>query len=152
LQELRCKQVRMNEGMKPGELKAGRKMEMMKSSIFISDLRLHAFHGVLPQERRVGADFLISIRVHYNIMCAMDSDDVADTLNYAELCRLLEREMAVPSKLLEHVAGRIARAVFRAFPAATAIDLKLTKLNPPMGADCAGAGVELHLINDKTMQ
>jgi dihydroneopterin aldolase len=80
----------------------------------------------------------------------MESDDVADTLNYAELCQIVKREMAVPSKLLEHVAGRIGRAVFEAFPEATALELSLTKINPPMGADCDGAGVELYLINDKT--
>ena len=36
------------------------------------------------------------------------------------------------------------------FPQVTGVDVTLTKLNPPMGADCAGASVELHLINDKT--
>lgn len=122
----------------------------IESYIFINDLRLYAFHGVLPQERRVGGEYSVTLRVHYNITRAMDTDNVADTLNYAELCQLVKREMAVPSRLLEHVAGRIAHAVFGSFPQATALDLWLTKLNPPMGADCAGAGVELHLINDKT--
>ena len=80
----------------------------------------------------------------------MQSDSVDDTLNYAKLCQVVKREMAVPSRLLEHAAGRVAEAVFAAFPAATSLDLTLTKENPPMGADCEGAGVELHLINDKT--
>ena len=61
-------------------------------------------------------------------------------------------EMRQPSNLLEHVAGRIAHAVQTAIPEVLSIDLKLTKCNPPMGADCAGAGVEIHLINDKTRQ
>jgi dihydroneopterin aldolase len=120
------------------------------SCIFIDNLRLHAFHGVLPQENRVGGDYLVTLRVHYNILRAMETDDVADTLNYAGLCRLVEREMACPSRLLEHVAGRIAQAVFSNYPQSTGLDLRLTKLNPPMGADCSGAGVEIHLINDKT--
>lgn len=123
---------------------------LQQSSIFIERLRLYAFHGVMPQERRVGGWFLISLRVHYNISAAMQSDSVDDTLNYAELCQVVKWEMAVPSRLLEHAAGRVAEAVFAAFPAATSLDLKLTKENPPMGADCEGAGVELHLINDKT--
>lgn len=122
----------------------------INSYIYINDLRLYAHHGVLPQERIVGGEFLVSLRVHYNITRAMESDDVSDTLNYAELCNLVKREMEKPSNLLEHVAGRIARAVLHDFPEATAIDLRLTKTNPPMGADCSGAGVELHLINDKT--
>lgn len=122
----------------------------VQSCIYIKDLRLYAYHGVLPQERRVGGEYLVSLRVHYNISRALITDDVADTVNYAELCHLIEREMVLPSQLLEHVAGRIAHAVFHAYPETTAVDIKLTKMNPPMGADCAGAGVELHLINDKT--
>ena len=99
----------------------------------------------------MGADFLVSVRVGVAFEKAMQTDDVEDTLNYAELYRLVEREMAIPSKLLEHVAGRIVKALEKDFPEITSIDLKLTKLNPPMGADCEGAGVEIHLINDKTL-
>jgi dihydroneopterin aldolase len=122
----------------------------MNSTVFINRLRLYARHGVMEQERRVGAEFEVSLRVQYNISRAMETDDVADTLSYADLSDLVHREMAVPSRLLEHVAGRIAHAVIQAWPEAEAVDVTLTKLNPPMGADCAGAGVELHLINDKT--
>ena len=70
---------------------------------------------------------------------------MSDTLNYAELYALLKREMAQPSKLLEHVGQRIASAVEIAFPLVTAIDLEITKENPPIGADCEGASVEIHL-------
>ena len=127
-------------------------MTLTESSICLNDIRLYAFHGVLEQERRVGGEYSVSIRVHYNIYKAMETDNVADTLNYAQLLKIVKREMAVPSNLLEHVAGRIGNAVFQEFPQAEAIDLTVTKLNPPMGADCAGASVHVHLINDKTLQ
>ena len=126
-------------------------MKIKDSYIELQDVRFHAFHGVMPQEGRVGADFLVSVRVGIALEKAMQSDDVEDTLNYAELYQLVQREMAIPSKLLEHVAGRIVKAIVKAFPDVTSIDLKLMKLNPPMGADCAGASVEIHLINDKTI-
>ena len=125
-------------------------MRMTGSYVCLRDVRFHAYHGVMPQERRVGADFTVTLRVGYDCMPAMVSDDVADALNYADLLEVVGREMAVPSQLLEHVAGRIVRAVEARFPQVTSIDLWLTKDNPPMGADCRGAGVELHLINDKT--
>ena len=120
--------------------------------IYLKEVRFHAFHGVLPQERKVGAEFIVDLRVGYPLAEARSSDKVDDTLNYATLYALLEREMRQPSNLLEHVAGRIAHAVQTAIPEVLSIDLKLTKCNPPMGADCAGAGVEIHLINDKTRQ
>ena len=118
-------------------------MQLTDSVVFIDKLRLYAFHGVMPQERRVGGWFVVSLRVHYNNMeNVLDSDDVSDTLNYAELCELIRLEMAQPSCLLEHVAGRIARTVFSRFPRVLSLHISVTKENPPMGANCAGAGVE----------
>ena len=117
---------------------------------FLKDVRFHAFHGVMPQERKVGGDFLVSLRMGYDISKAMRTDEVSDTLNYAEVYALVRKEMEQPSALLERVAGRIAEALFASDPKILSIDLWLTKVNPPMGADCQGAGVELHLINDKT--
>ena len=118
--------------------------------IRIEKLRFRAFHGVLPQERTVGGDYVVTLRIGYPWQQAMETDDVADTLDYAAVYELVRREMAVPSQLLEHVAGRMSKALLRDFPQITSVDLWLTKVVPPMGADCEGAGVELHLINDKT--
>lgn len=120
-------------------------MKIRDSYIHLENVRFHAFHGVLVQERQVGGDFLLSLRVGYPMTKAVESDEVDDTLDYAALYALAKREMVIPSKLLEHVAGRIVRAISEAFPEVTSVDLKLTKVNPPMGADCDGAGVELHL-------
>ena len=113
-------------------------------------VHFYGFHGVMSQESRVGAHFLLDLRVGYPLEKAMQSDDVADTLDYAKLYELVRNEMEIPSKLLEHVAGRIVNTILESFPMVTSIDLSLSKENPPMGADCAGAGVEIHLINDKT--
>ena len=125
-------------------------MKIASSYVFLREVRFHAFHGVLPQERLVGADFTVSLRAAVNVGAAVDSDDVATTLNYATLYEVVKAEMAVTSQLLEHVAGRIGQAVFDRFPQVAWLDVTVTKQNPPMGADCQGAGVELHLINDKT--
>ena len=119
-------------------------MKVESSYILLKGARFHAFHGVLPQERNVGGDFVIDLRVGYPMAQAMNTDQVGDTLNYASLYALVAREMQQPSSLLEHVAGRIAEAIEKAFPQVLSIDLTLTKLNPPMGADCEGAGVEMH--------
>ena len=124
-------------------------MKLDKGYILLSDLCFHAFHGVLPQERLVGGNFVVDLRVGYPLVQAMTSDQVNDTLNYASLYALVEREMQQPSSLLEHVAGRIAQAIAKTFPQALSIDLTLTKQNPPMGADCKGAGVEMHFVRSE---
>lgn len=125
-------------------------MIVTSSKVCIENMRFYARHGVMPQEQIVGGDFTVTLQAEVDMSRAMESDDIADALNYADLYQVVEREMAVPSKLLEHVAGRIGKAVFEHFPQVISLDVKVVKLNPPMGADCDGAGVELHLINNKT--
>lgn len=126
-------------------------MAVKSSYILLENVKFYAFHGVLPQERKVGNDYQVSLRIGYDISRAMVSDDVNDTLNYAEVYQLLSQEMSVPSALLERVAGRIGDRLFRKFPAIQSVDLTIIKVNPPMEADSEGAGVEVHLINDKTL-
>ena len=123
-------------------------MRLIASYIHLRQVRFHAFHGVMPQELLVGADFVLDLKVGYPLGRAMQSDEVTDTLNYAALYDLVACEMQQPSKLLEHVAARIAQTISQAFPQITSIDLELVKQNPPMGADCGGSSVEIHLIND----
>ena len=124
-------------------------MTLTNGYIILRNVRFHAFHGVLPQERQVGGDFQVNLRVGYPLEKAMESDEVEDTLNYATLFDLVKREMNISSQLLEHVAGRIVKAIVATFPAVTSIDLELIKQNPPMGADSDGAGVEVHFKNNR---
>ena len=116
-------------------------MRKVRSEIFLNSVHFYAFHGVMPQEQKVGGEFLVDLRVGYPIEKAMETDEVSDTLNYAELYALVKQEMETPSRLLEHVAGRIIHAIRDRFPQVSSINLKITKKNPPMGADCDGAGV-----------
>lgn len=121
------------------------------TKIFLRQLRFHAFHGVLDQERRVGNDYVINVVAECDFAHAMQTDELEDTVNYAEIYRVVKEEMAVPSKLLEHVAGRIGERLFNEFPSLQSLDISIMKVNPPFGADCEGAGVEVHLMNYKTL-
>ena len=125
-------------------------MKLMSSKIYLRNVRFHAFHGVLPQEGIVGNDYLVNLVLDYDFSSAMQTDDLQGTLNYAEVYQMVREEMEVPSKLLEHVAGRIAHRLFSDFPEIQKLQLSITKVNPPMGADSDGAGVEVVLTNDKT--
>lgn len=125
-------------------------MKLMSSKIYLRNVRFHAFHGVLPQEGIVGNDYLVNLVLDYDFSSALKTDDLQGTLNYAEVYQKVREEMAVPSKLLEHVAGRIAHRLFSDFPEIQKLQLSITKVNPPMSADSDGAGVEVVLTNDKT--
>lgn len=126
-------------------------MKLMSSKIYLRNVRFHAFHGVLPQEGIVGNDYLVNLVLDYDFSSAMQTDELQGTLNYAEVYQKVREEMTVPSKLLEHVAGRIAHRLFSDFPEIQKLQLSITKVNPPMSADSDGAGVEVVLTNDKTL-
>lgn len=104
--------------------------------ITINSLVIHARHGVLAQERRVGNDFIVDIEL--DVPCAVqaeDSDALTDTVNYAEVVEIARQQMGVPSKLLEHVAGRIRRAVSDRYPGVVAGGrITIKKPAPPIAA------------------
>ena len=118
-------------------------MTIAASKIYLDDMRFYAYHGVMEQERLVGGEYSVSLAVEADLTEAVRTDDVANTVNYAALYEVVKSEMAVPSKLLEHVAGRIGRRALDMFERITTLTIRVTKLNPPMGADCKGASVEL---------
>jgi dihydroneopterin aldolase len=120
-------------------------MTVKESYIHLYNLRFHAYHGVLAQERRTGGEFVVNVRVAYPLRQAMQTDNVDDTLNYAELFEIINKEMQTPSSLLEHVAGRIGESIFRHFAQVSSVWLTIAKKNPPMGADSDGAAVEVLL-------
>lgn len=116
--------------------------------VFLKNLRFHAYHGVLEQERTIGNDYELTVMMQVALDAAVESDNVTNTINYAEAYDIINREMMIPSCLLEHVAGRIAKSLSNAFPMMKGITIKLTKVNPPMGADSDGAGVEMEFKRD----
>ncbi|WP_455971189.1 dihydroneopterin aldolase [Bacteroides congonensis] len=119
-------------------------MKINNSYILLKEIRCYAYHGVAPQENLIGNEYTIDLKLKVNISKAAQTDEVADTVNYAEVHRVIMTEMAVPSKLLEHAGGRIVEKVFQQFPTIEEIELRLSKRNPPMGADIESAGIELH--------
>lgn len=126
--------------------------KITKGYIFVEEIRLHAYHGVLPQEQKTGNEYSVSVKAEYDMRQAIETDQLTDTINYADIYQTVAREMARPSKLVEHVAGRIAKELFNTYTNINSLDIRIIKHNPPMNAQCLGAGVEIHLINDKTKQ
>lgn len=119
------------------------KYQIRKSTIFLHDIHIHAFHGVFSQERTVGNDFCIQIRLGCDLTKAGLSDDLKDTVSYADVYQIIKEEMNIPSALLEHVSRRIIDHLFLSLPQVETIELSIAKRNPPMGGDLKEAGVEM---------
>lgn len=115
----------------------------MNSKIIIEDLRIYAYHGVLPEEKIIGTWYLVNLEITTDLWNAVESDALSSTLNYAEINDIIHREMAIPSKLMEHVGGRILNTVYQNYPGITFLKIKITKTNPPMKGEMKGVSIEL---------
>lgn len=116
---------------------------MTRTTIALENLRFHAHHGVLEQERTVGNTFIVTIRLEYPFEEAMLTDNLEATLNYAEAYDVVKAEMAVPSRLLEHVAGRIRASLIQKFPKITGGFIRIEKCRPPMTGITGSAAIEV---------
>ena len=106
-------------------------------------MKFHAYHGVLPQETRVGVEFVVNLSFSMSHLRSLQTDNLADTISYAEVYELVKTEMEVPSQLLEHVAGRISAALKTHFPELSGLRLKISKKSPPLGGEVESASVIL---------
>lgn len=109
--------------------------------IRIDRARFFARHGVLEQERLTGAHFYVTLEADVDFSSSLYTDELKDTVSYADLYEIIRREMEIPSRLIEHLGGRILSHIFRTYPEITGARIEITKENPPMGADCREAGI-----------
>jgi len=109
--------------------------------IELKNMIFHARHGVLEHEKKVGNTFTVSLKLYLDLSIAGQSDQLEDTLNYAEVFEVVKKEMDVPSNLLEHAASRIIQAIKLVFPQIVKIQIRLAKLRPPVCGEMEEAAV-----------
>lgn len=115
----------------------------MTSKILLENLKIYAYHGVLPEETLIGTYYILNLEVHADLWKAVGTDDLNDTINYAEINDIIYEEMKIPSKLMEHVAGRILKKITKKFPQVSFLKIKITKTNPPMPGEMDGVSVQI---------
>ena len=115
----------------------------MNGKVALEGLEFHAYHGVYPHERESGNWFEVDIAVETDFTKAALQDDLEGTVNYETLFRLVKEEMNAPSKLLETVAEKIVTDVLKTLPTVLSVEIKISKLNPPIGGKCRKASIFL---------
>ncbi len=111
--------------------------------IELKDIRLFASHGCLKEESIIGSDYSVDLSVWGDLSKAAKSDNLSDTIDYVHLHNIVKEEMAVPSKLLEHVSTRIITRIFDEVATVEEICVSVAKINPPIGGDVASVKVVL---------
>lgn len=113
----------------------------MKSYIMLENIFIYAHHGVFSQETKVGNLFKVNVKIEVDIMPSCLSDELSDTVSYADVYNIIKEEMSVASKLLEHVAWRIVRHLKNKYAEISSVEIKLSKQNPPLGGQVDFASV-----------
>ncbi len=113
----------------------------MRGRIELIGMKFFARHGCLESERRDGNEFRVDFACDCDTSSAELTDELEDTLDYSLVYAITAREMAVPSRLLEHVAGRIADALQAEIPGLGHFEISVYKKNPPVGGECEWAKV-----------
>ena len=98
--------------------------------IELEGMEFKAYHGVLEQEKVRGNEFVVDFRGELDLSAAAESDNLNDTLNYADIYEIVAYEMSIPSELLENVAGRIVKAIEERFPQLVSFSVKVSKKRP----------------------
>ena len=115
----------------------------MTSKIFLENVKIYAYHGVLPEEKIIGTYFIVNVELHSDLWKAVGTDDLNDTINYAKINEIIHQQMEIPSELMEHVAGRILKNIKVAFPQISFVKVRITKTSPPMKGEMDGVSVEI---------
>lgn len=98
-------------------------------------MRLHAFHGCLEEEAVIGGNYIVDVKISTDFSDAEKTDKLKNTVDYVTVFNIVKKEMAIRSKLIEHVAGRIASGLMNEVPGIDQVEVSVTKLNPPMNGD-----------------
>ncbi len=113
------------------------------SVIALEGMEFFAYHGCFKEEQIIGTKFRCDLYLEVDTTKAEQTDNLNDTVNYQNVYRILEAEMAIKSKLLEHVGRRILEKIKEKFPQVKHTRLIIRKLNPPLGGKVDFVSVEL---------
>ena len=116
----------------------------MSDSVFVNGLVLHAYHGVMPHEGKVGQSFIIDLVLDIDLANAAKSDKLADTVSYDAVVGVVSRTFTGKRyRLVEAAAGAVADAVLQNFPRIESVRITVRKPHAPVAAVFTDVGVTL---------
>ena len=112
--------------------------------IVLEGMRFYGFHGVNPEERALGQEYLVDLAVEIDLSRAGRSDRLEDTISYTHVYRAVRDVMeGEPRNLLEAAAQSIADRILSEFPVES-VAVRVKKPHPPIrGSVIENATVEI---------
>ncbi len=116
----------------------------MSDQIFVSGLALHAYHGVMPHEAKVGQTFKLDLELDIDLMAASRSDKLADTVGYDQVVDVASKAFCARRyRLVEAAAAAVADAVLGRFGSVDAVRVTIHKQHAPIAATFDDVGVTI---------
>jgi dihydroneopterin aldolase len=103
------------------------------SLIKLEGMEFFAYHGCFKEEQIIGTKFRVDLTIEANVDEAATNDDLHLTINYLSVYQMIKKQMEIKSKLLENVGKRILDELYVQFPGVIKAEVKVSKLNPPLG-------------------
>jgi len=112
----------------------------MVDRVRLNEMVFYGYHGVLPEERRLGQRFLVDVELRVDLRRAGATDDLQDTVNYAGVYAIVREIMTgPPCNLIEAVAERIAARVLTEHPAVESVVVRIRKPEVPIPGSVLGS-------------
>ncbi len=111
--------------------------------VTLEQMHFYAHHGCYDTEQRVGGQFLVDLSYSYNAEDVVQSDDILRAVSYLDIYGVVQSEMNIASRTLEHVAYRISERLLSTFSELLTLEITLKKVSPPLGGDLRSAAVTL---------
>ena len=113
----------------------------MKHTIEVNGIKIYAYHGCLPEEGKIGGHYSVDVMLNTDFSEAANTDDLNKTIDYCDVNKIVVEEMAIRSKLIEHVGQRIVNRLKSEINTIGHIRLKLTKICPPINGDVQNVAI-----------
>ena len=107
----------------------------MKHTIEVVGIKIYAFHGCLPEEEKIGGNYLVDVMLNTDFSEAAKNDTLDKTIDYVLVNKIVREEMAIRSKLIEHVGQRIVNRLRSEINTITFLRIRVTKICPPINGD-----------------
>lgn len=122
----------------------------MKTVLFIDNLEVFANHGLFVEENKLGQKFIFDIECELNYKKAMFSDEMTDSISYADIAEVVVRTATTNTfNLLERLAGEILKNIFSEFSQIENIKLKINKPGAPIKYHFEKCGVEVKVSREE---
>mgnify|MGYP000995653050 CR=1 FL=1 len=101
----------------------------------VNGIKLYAYHGCLPEEGKFGGNYIVDVSLKTDFGSAAISDELDETIDYVDVNLIVKEEMAIRSKLIEHVGQRIVNRIKTEVKGVISMKVKVTKICPPINGD-----------------